>query len=264
LQDLNVSLIQTALHWCEPATNRTLLDGLIADINHPSDLIILPEMFTTGFTLEPADHAERMDGATLDWMKLIASDFNTTLCGSLIIEDAGHYYNRLIWMRPDGTSAHYDKRHLFSMAGEDDHYTGGQTRLIAELNGWRICPLVCYDLRFPVFSRGINEFDLLIYIANWPTRRLSAWQTLLPARAVENLCYSIGVNRTGTDGNDIDYPGCSMVTDFLGHSLIDNSDKTVTSSIRLDGEALIRYRRKFPAHLDADQFMISDEPKAAN
>jgi len=258
VQDLTVTLIQTTLDWHDAPANRARFDGLIARIDEPTDLIVLPEMFTTGFTMEAERHAEQMDGDTIAWMRLVARDFGVTLCGSLIVEVNGHYYNRLIWMPPDASPGWYDKRHLFRMAGEHRHFTPGRQRAIFELNGWRICPLVCYDLRFPVFSRGIDTFDLLIYIANWPQARRSAWRTLLPARAVENLCYCVGVNRIGTDGNDVAYAGDSMVTDFLGNIAADCDSNEQIVTTRLDGTALQRYRKRFPAHRDADRYRIED------
>ncbi len=258
MQDLTVTLIQTTLDWHDAGANRARLDGLIAGIDEPTDLIILPEMFTTGFTMDAENYSEHMDGDTIAWMKLVARDFGTTLCGSLIIEENGYFYNRLIWMPPDTPAGRYDKRHLFRMAREHEYFTPGRDRSIFELNGWRICPLICYDLRFPVFSRGIDAFDLLIYIANWPKPRRSAWRTLLPARAVENLCYSAGVNRIGTDGNSIAYAGDSMVIDFLGHMIEDCGSNEQVITTRLDGTALQRYRKKFPAHQDADHYHLDD------
>ena len=214
-------------------------------------------MFTTGFTMEASDHAESMDGESVAWMKLIAQDYGITLCGSLIIEDDGSFFNRLVWASPGpAMSDCYDKRHLFRMAGEHERYAAGRERRIFTLNGWRICPLVCYDLRFPAWCRGINEFDLQIFVANWPAARRSAWTTLLPARAVENQCYTLGVNRIGTDGNDVQYAGESQICDFFGNLLIDCEDRDTVTTQQLNGDALERYRRKFPAYLDADRFEI--------
>jgi len=256
VQDLTVTLIQTTLDWHDAGANRARFDGLIAGINEPTDLIVLPEMFTTGFTMDTTGYAEQMDGDTVAWMQLVAKDFDATICGSLIIEAQGRFYNRLIWMPPDAPAGWYDKRHLFRMASEHDHFSAGNERAIFELNGWRICPLVCYDLRFPVFSRGIDAFDLLIYIANWPRPRRSAWRTLLPARAVENLCYTLGVNRIGTDGTDIAYAGDSMIADYLGNLIVDCDDEEQIITTTLDATKLERYRKKFPAHLDADPYRL--------
>ncbi len=260
MQDLTVTLIQTSLDWIDPAANRARFDGLIASIDEPTDLIVLPEMFTTGFTMDSAHNAETMDGDTVAWMQLVARDFGVTLCGSLIIEAEGHFFNRLIWMPPEGPVGWYDKRHLFRMVGEQEYFSPGRQRSVFELKGWRICPLICYDLRFPVFSRGINSFDLLIYVANWPQARRSAWRTLLPARGVENLCYTIGVNRIGSDGHDVAYAGDSMLTDFFGNLIIDCESDERIATTPLDGSALQRYRKKFPAHLDADHYHLDDQP----
>ncbi len=256
MQDLTVTLLQTSLVWHDPEANRAHFDGLLAALEQPTDLVVLPEMFTTGFTMEARDHAETMDGESVAWMKLMAQDFDVTLCGSLIIEADGRYYNRLIWASPDGNVSWYDKRHLFRMAGEHEHFAAGCEREIFTLKDWRICPLVCYDLRFPAWSRGSDEFDLVIYIANWPAARRSAWRTLLPARAVENLCYAVGVNRIETDGKDIRYAGDSSVYDFLGNTIVDCGDGARSETVCLDGPALERYRKKFPAHLDADRLRI--------
>jgi len=256
MQDLTVTLIQSTLDWHDAGANRARFDGLIAGIGEPTDLIVLPETFSTGFTMDAEQQAETMDGETVAWMKLVAQDFDTTICGSLIIEENGNHYNRLIWMPPDAPAASYDKRHLFRPGGERDHFTPGRKRSVFTVKDWRICPLICYDLRFPVFSRGIDEYDLLLYIANWPKSRRSAWHTLLPARAVENLCYSMGVNRIGIDGNDVETAGGSMIVDYLGSLLVDCGDGEQIITTRLDGNALQRYRKKFPAHLDADNFSI--------
>ena len=260
MQNLTVTLIQTRLSWHDPAANREHFERLIEEHASASDVVVLPEMFTTGFTMEAAKHAETMDGESIGWMRQLARDRNTTLCGSLIIDADGRFYNRLIWMSPDGELEHYDKRHLFRMAGEDQHYASGTQRRIVELNSWRICPLICYDLRFPVWSRGIDEFDLMIFVANWPAARGSAWRMLLPARAIENQCYALGVNRIGEDGNGIQYCGDSAVHDYLGATVANCNDLDCVKTVSLDGDALQRYRKKFPAYLDADEFTITKEP----
>ena len=258
MQNLTVTLIQTSLHWHDAEANRNQFDQLIPVGKTPTDLVVLPEMFTTGFTMDAAKNAETMDGASIAWMRQVASDRGSTLCGSLIIEEDQRFYNRLIWMSPDGDCRHYDKRHLFRMAGEDEHFAAGTQRQIFELNGWRICPLICYDLRFPVWSRGVNAYDLMIFVANWPAARRSAWQMLLPARAIENQCFALGVNRIGTDGNDVRYSGDSAVHDYLGNPLLNCGEQACIETVCLDGNALERYRKKFPAYLDADSFEISD------
>ncbi|MFQ5636228.1 MAG: amidohydrolase, partial [Gammaproteobacteria bacterium] len=244
MRDLTLSLLQTHLHWQDAAANRAHFEGLIAEIggsNAAPDLIVLPEMFTTGFTMDAAAHAETMDGDSVAWMEIVARDYGVTLCGSLIIEDGGRYYNRLVWMPPNGNPGWYDKRHLFRMASEQEHYSAGRERRIFMLNDWRVCPLVCYDLRFPAWCRGVNEFDLQIFVANWPATRRSAWCALLPARAIENQCYAVGVNRIGTDGNDRRYSGDSGVYDYLGAALADCGDKAQTTTLTLSGAALERY-----------------------
>ena len=259
MRDLTISLLQTELHWQNAAANRAHFDGLIAAIERnreTENLVVLPEMFSTGFSMDAPALAETMDGESVAWMRLVAKDYDLTVCGSLIVEDAGRYYNRLIWASPNDDVRWYDKRHLFRMANEHEHYAAGSEREVFSLGGWRICPLVCYDLRFPVWSRGVDEFDLLIFVANWPAARRSAWRTLLPARAVENLCYAAGLNRIGVDGNDIRYSGDSGAFDFLGDTLVDCVDEDRTATIVLDGAKLERYRNKFPAHLDADNFSI--------
>jgi omega-amidase len=256
MRDLNLTLLQSELHWQNPAANRAMFTDQIAQQSDGSDLILLPEMFATGFTMEAAANSEPDDGASAVWLQEMATAHDVALCGSVVIKEDGHYYNRLFWATPDGQLQHYDKRHLFRMAGEHKKYAAGEHKLIVQLGDWRICPLVCYDLRFPVWSRGINEYDLLLYVANWPAARRSAWRTLLPARAVENLCYSAGVNRVGIDGNDVTYVGDSMVADYHGNLLGDAEDKAAALRVTLSLDKLERYREKFPAWKDADQFQI--------
>ena len=260
MRDLTVTLLQTELHWQDPAANRAMFAALIAEQAAKTNLIVLPEMFTTGFTMDASANSEPTDGPTTAWLQQMATKHNVAICGSLIVNEATngkqHFYNRLLWAAADGSMQSYDKRHLFRMADEDQHYTAGTERLIVELNGWRICPLICYDLRFPVWSRGSNQFDLLLYVANWPAPRQSAWDALLPARAVENLCYAAGVNRVGTDGNDVSYNGGSVIVDYLANiSSLD--DKAGALQSTLDGSKLERYRDKFPAWKDAETFKIT-------
>ena len=256
MQDLKLTMLQGDLAWQNPTANREHYGPLIAEQAPTSDLIVLPEMFNTGFTMDAETHAEETDGPTTNWLQAMAREHRTALCGSLIITASDRYYNRLIWAHPDGHIESYDKRHLFRMAEEDKHYSAGSSRLVVELLGWKICPLICYDLRFPVWSRNNNDYDLVLYVANWPAARRSAWDTLLPARAVENLCYSAGLNRTGTDGNGISYDGGSVICDFLGHKLTKADETAQTVSATLDAGKLQRYRRKFPAWKDADTFEI--------
>lgn len=258
MNPLHLHLVQTDLAWRNPAANRRRLEAVLAGLAGRGHLAVLPEMFTSGFTMEPDGIAETMDGPTLAWLARIACDTGLVICGSLAIRSEGCCYNRLVWMRPDGSHAWYDKRHLFRMAGEHQHYANGRERLVVDLDGWRICPLVCYDLRFPVFSYGSNAFDLQLFVANWPAARQGAWQALLPARAIENQCYVAGINRVGRDGMDVEYAGASAVYDFLGRQLTVAGETEDVLSISLDGAALLRYREKFPAWRDADRFELLD------
>jgi len=268
---LNITTIQTALHWEDKATNLRMLEDKINSVREKMEVVVLPEMFSTGFSMNAESLAEKMDGTTVQWMKKITAAKNIILTGSVIIEEDGNYFNRLIWMLPDGQYGYYDKRHLFAFAGEDQHYTAGTKRLIASVKGWKINLQVCYDLRFPVWSRqslfshlskenGIGpaepEYDILIYIANWPERRIHAWKTLLQARAIENQSYVIGVNRTGDDGNQIHYTGESMVVDALGDTLYTKAHEEDIFTIVLHKEKLDEIRNKLPFLKDADRFFI--------
>ena len=256
MRDLKLTLLQSELVWQNPGANRDRFEALIGGLYPGTDLVVLPEMFNTGFSMQAAECAETMGGDTVAWMRRMAAARNMVVCGSLIIAEDQQYYNRLVWMPPDGQPTIYDKRHLFRMAHEDQHFAAGSRRVVVELAGWRICPLVCYDLRFPVWSRNRNDYDLAIYVANWPEPRRSAWVTLLKARAIENLCYVAGVNRVGVDGNSISYAGDSAIWDFIGQSQGDAEDRPKILSATLSMERLSRYRSKFPAHLDADDFSL--------
>jgi len=254
---LRVTLVQSEIAWETPAANRHRLAEHFRGLAGHTDLIVLPEMFSTGFTMDAATHAESMNGPTVGWMREEAAAMGCVITGSLIVQDQGHYFNRLVWARPDGSLQHYDKRHLFRMAGEHTHYTAGGSRLTIELKGWRVCPLICYDLRFPVWSRSCGDYDLLLYVANWPARRARAWAALLRARAIENLCYVVGVNRIGRDGNAVSYAGDSVALDFLGRPLSSEGGGDRVETAVLDLESLRSYREEFPAHLDADGFKIT-------
>ncbi|MDB5262520.1 MAG: Amidohydrolase [Adhaeribacter sp.] len=257
MKDLMVTVVQTNLHWHDPAANRQMLAQKLANLPQPTDLIVLPEMFTTGFSMDAPQWAENPTGATLDWLKEQAYKHGAVVTGSLITEDQGRYYNRLLWVRPDGSFEHYDKRHLFRMVDEHQVYTAGTRRLVVTLKDWRICPLICYDLRFPVWSRNIGpDYDLLLYVANWPAKRSLAWQTLLPARAIENLAYVVGVNRVGTDGKNIPYTGDSGVYGPTGERIWQQPDEEAVKTITLSSQTLTHYRASFPAHLDADSFSL--------
>ena len=257
MQALTLSLFQCATHWHDAAANRALFDGLFEEASDESDVLVLPEMFSTGFTMASREVAEPMDGPTVGWMRERAAARGQTLCGSVVIVDQGDYYNRFIWARPDGSITHYDKRHLFRMADEHEHYHEGAARCVLDLGGWRILPLVCYDLRFPVWLRNADDYDVLLCVANWPAARRVAWQTLLKARAIENLSYMVGVNRTGVDGNQVSYAGDSAVYDFTGSTLIELGEEAQVATVSLHAGALSDHREAFPAWRDADQFRIN-------
>ncbi|HEX8516390.1 MAG TPA: amidohydrolase [Bacteroidia bacterium] len=256
-ENLSITLIQSDLHWEDQARNLQMFSEKIALIPGNTDLIILPEMFTTGFSMQPEKFAEGMDGSTIAWMKKQAKENNCVLTGSFACGENGKYYNRLVWMRPDGTFSYYDKRHLFSMGDENNHYSAGDKKIIEEIMGWKICPLICYDLRFPVWSRNTDGYDLLIYVANWPERRSHPWKTLLLARAIENQCYAAGVNRIGEDANGIYHSGDSAVIDPKGE-IISNigPHKEETETILLNHTELEEFRKIFPVLNDADKFEI--------
>lgn len=261
MQDLRITLIQSDIEWHNPEANRLLLSKKISHLKGHTDLIILPEMFPTGFTMKAEKQYETMSGPTAQWMMEQASILDAVICGSLIIKDSGHYYNRFLFAHPDGQIEKYDKRHLFRMAAEDQHFTGGRDNLIVHLKGWRIKPLICYDLRFPVWARnkaedGALAYDLLIYVANWPMARVNAWDILLPARAIENLSYCAGINRIGTDGNGIAYNGHSICYDFKGDAMSPVSEDNNITTITLNKTALAGYRKAFPAYQDADAFAL--------
>jgi len=253
---LRVTMVQADLAWQDPAANRRSLAAHFRGLVGHTDLVVLPEMFSTGFSMETEALAEDMDGPTVGWMREEAAALGCVITGSLIVREQGRCHNRLVWARPDGTLGHYDKRHLFRIAGEQDHYAAGDQRRVLELKGWRVCPLICYDLRFPVWSRNRDDYDLLLYVANWPQRRAHAWSTLLKARAIENLCYVVGVNRIGRDGNGASYAGDSVALDFLGQPLSSEGGGDRVETAVLDLESLQAYRSSFPAHLDADRFEL--------
>jgi|SRR5437868_7133903 len=260
---LTITTIQTNLLWEEKAANLRMLEQKISTINEKTEIVVLPEMFSTGFSMKPELLAEPMDGETVEWMKRVSADNAVILTGSVIISESGKYYNRLIWMLPNGQYGYYDKRHLFAYGNEDQHYTAGNKRLIASVKGWKINLQVCYDLRFPVWARQQStdagpEYDVLIYVANWPERRSHAWKTLLCARAIENQCYVIGVNRVGNDGNNIYHSGNSLVIDPLGQVLYHMADSEDVFTIILQKEFMVEVREKFPFWKDADDFSISN------
>lgn len=253
---LRVTIVQSALAWHEPDVNRRRLAAHFRGLAGHSDLVVLPEMFATGFTMDAGAVAETMSGPTVGWMREEAAALGCVVTGSLVIRDEGLHYNRLVWARPDGTLAYYDKRHLFRMANEQAHYSAGGRQLTVDLKGWRVRPLICYDLRFPVWSRNRNDYDVLVYVANWPAKRAQAWAALLRARAIENLSYVVGVNRVGTDGNGLSHAGDSVVLDFRGMPLSSEGSGDRVETTVLDLEALAGFRARFPAHLDADPFEL--------
>lgn len=259
--DLKIALVQTPLYWKDKVANLAMLEEKIWGMKEHADLIILPEMFPTGFSMDASELAEPMNLSVSKWMQQMASQTKSVITGSVIIKEDGNYYNRLLWVSPDGIIQHYDKRHLFRMVEEEKHFSPGTALPIFELKGWKICPQICYDLRFPVWSRnrvehGTHMYDLVFYIASWPEARVAAWDALLRARAVENLAYAIGVNRIGVDGVGVTYNGHSGVYDFKGQELafLDNQDKITL--ITLDKKTLDQYRSKFPAWMDSDKFSI--------
>jgi omega-amidase len=263
MSSLTITTIQTGVQWEDKSANLKRLEERILAIPEPTELVVLPEMFSTGFSMRPQALAESMDGPTLAWMQEMAARKKIILTGSIIIEEEGNYYNRLIWMLPNGQYGSYDKRHRFAYAGEHEQYTAGHKRLIASVKGWRVLLLVCYDLRFPVWSRQRPlpdatelEYDLLVYVANWPESRSHAWKTLLQARAIENQCFVAGVNAVGKDGNDIYYSGDTMILDPLGATLYHAAEKDETHTQTLRKEDLARVRQRFPFWKDADHFSI--------
>ena len=256
-QQLHLTLVQPDIIWEDKKANYEQYERLLATHASRKEVVVLPEMFNTGFSMKPELFAERMDGEAVQWMRTMCSRYKCILTGSLMIEEEGNYYNRLIWMLPNGQYYHYDKRHLFGYAQENEHYTPGDKRLIVSVNGWKICLMVCYDLRFPVWLRNQNEeYDLLIVVANWPERRATAWRNLLMARAIENMSYVAGVNRVGTDGNDIHYDGGSIIFTPLGEALWEKKDTPEIHTVVLDKQQLGDVRNQFPFLKDADKFLL--------
>lgn len=264
LSDLRVSIVQGDTRWHDPAGNREYYGQLIAPLHGITDLVVLPETFTSGFSNDAVAAAEDMRGATVDWLLEQADRLDAAVTGSVQLRDGDGVYNRLLFAAPGGGLAHYDKRHLFSFANEHERYTAGDRRVIVEWKGWHILLQVCYDLRFPVFARnrfdaarpGLPDYDLALYVANWPSVRSHAWKTLLRARAIENVSYVVGVNRVGTDGNGLHYSGDSAVVDFLGHPVSECMDEPVVATTTLQAAELHAHRQRFPALRDADAFNL--------
>ncbi len=263
MDDLKVTLIQSDLHWQSIDANLAMFEEKLWSAAPDSDLVVLPEMFNTGFTMKAPEFAESVNGKSHRWMKKMAEQFNTAITGSLIIKDKNDFFNRLLWVMPDGYSTYYDKRHLFRMSDEQKRFTRGEKLLTMEIKGWKVRPFICYDLRFPVWTRNKIEagekkfaYDLSIFVSNWPAARIQAWETLLKTRAIENSSYCIGLNRTGVDGNDTSYNGHSMVCDFKGRSLTVFGEEEFMQSIAISYQRLGEYREKFPVHYDWDNYNI--------
>ena len=263
MQPLTITIIQTNLFWEDKAANLKMLQQKIEAIKERTEVVILPEMFSTGFSMKPEGLAETMDGNTIQWMKDVSAKNKIILTGSIIIEENGNYYNRLIWMLPNGQFGKYDKRHLFAFAGEHEHYSAGNKRLIASVKGWKINLQICYDLRFPVWARqspveSDMRYDVLINVANWPQNRSTAWNTLLQARAIENQCFVVGVNRVGEDGNQNIYQGDSLLIDPLGEILIHKPLVECVTTFTLSKKTVTDVRGRFPFLNDADSFIMKD------
>ena len=263
-QALRVSIVQGATRWHDAAANRDYYGSLVRPLAGRTDLVVLPETFLSGFTNETLGNAETMGGEGLRWLRGLAAEAGAVVTGSLVVREGERCVNRLVWMRPDGSHEQYDKRHLFRMAGEHERYAGGDRRLVVDVAGWHVCPMVCYDLRFPVWSRNRYDraaqrfdYDALVYVANWPSARREPWRTLLRARAIENWCYCVGVNRVGVDGNELHYAGDSVVADFAGQPLLELGPQEQVATVRLDPAALAAHRERFPAWMDADDFSIA-------
>lgn len=253
---MKIALIQSSLLWENPTANRNHFEGKINALVEKVDLIVLPEMFSTGFTMNPKDVAETMEGETVLWLQSLAKAKQTAITGSLVIKENGNFYNRLLFVFPSGEIQFYDKRHLFTLAGEDKIYTAGKEKLIVNYLGWKICPLVCYDLRFPVFARNVEDYEVLIYVANWPKARIQAWDILLKARSVENMCYAIGVNRIGFDNNNFEHNGHSQAVDFMGNYVLEPQETDGVFIVELNKEKLIEARKKLGFLGDRDSFEL--------
>lgn len=255
---MNVTLIQSDLFWENKSSNITYFTKCIDEIKEQTDLIMLPEMFSTGFTMNTKTFAEPMNGEVVEWMKETAKRNNAAICGSLIIEENNKFYNRFVWVDAEGKLFHYDKKHLFRMGDENNNYTSGNDRIIIDYKGFKIFPLVCYDLRFPVWMNRTKffDYDLIIIVANWPERRSLAWKTLLQARAVENQCYVAAVNRTGNDGNGMYHSGDSSIINPKGEIIFQKSDETFVKTFSLNINDAIEWRKLFPVIEDADNFIF--------
>lgn len=256
MQDLNASLIQCQLAWENPEDNRKQFDDIIGALPQPTDLIVLPEMFTTGFSMNALANAEEPGGATEQWLIDVATRNNCAVTGSIAVRDGEQVFNRMLFATPQGVQV-YDKRHLFRMAGEHKRYASGNERVVVEWRDWKINLQVCYDLRFPVFSRNRDDYDMLVYVANWPAPRAPHWRALLLARAIENQAAVIGVNRIGSDANGMEYSGDSLAITSDGKTLADMRDEERVTQVCFEAQQLLAYRKSFPCHMDADAFSMS-------
>ncbi len=254
---MKIALFQTSLAWENPQSNRIFIEEYFRSEEQTFDLFVLPEMFTSGFTMHPENVAETMNGETVSWMKRLALEKDCAICGSLVISENNNFYNRFIFVHPNGKIDFYDKRHLFTLAGEHEKYSKGISKVIIEYKGWKICPQVCYDLRFPVFSRNQEAYDLLIYVANWPKPRIGAWDILLKARAIENMCYVLGVNRIGLDENNHEYVGHTQAIDEFGNIFLDTKSEVGVFITELDKNKMLQSRTKFNFLNDKDSFKIN-------
>lgn len=256
-EELRVNIVQANLRWEDPAANREMFTSIFNGVDDQPDLYVLPEMFTTGFSMDAKELAEAHEGPTLEWMQQTARHYKAAITGSVIIKEGGQYFNRLFFVFPDSSYHWYDKRHTFTLAGEHRTYTAGTEKLIVEYNGWKICPLICYDLRFPVWARNTENYDLLIYVANWPKKRVSAWDALLRARAIENMSYCVGVNRVGLDGNGHEYVGHSAGYNVLGDRISTSDDEiTFAETLALSKQHIKETRNKLQFLNDRDAFNL--------
>ncbi|MFD2822770.1 amidohydrolase [Lacinutrix iliipiscaria] len=255
--ELHIALIQSNLVWENPIQNRLNFSKKIDSISESIDVILLPEMFTTGFTMNASEVAETMQGETVKWMRAVAEKKDAALVGSIVISEDDKFYNRLLFVRPDGNISTYDKRHTFTLAGEDKVFKAGHKKLIVDYKGWRFCPLICYDLRFPVWARNVENYDVLFYVANWPKLRISAWDNLLKARAIENMSYCIGVNRVGIDAGNYEYSGNTAAYDVIGKKITNIAlGKEQIEIVKLDKAHINKYREKLQFLNDKDDFNL--------
>lgn len=253
---MKVAIFQTKLAWENPETNRIFIEEYVTNETQSFDLLVLPEMFTSGFTMNPRKVAEKMNGQTIQWLQSLAKRKKTAITGSLVIEENGNYFNRMVFVFPSGEVEYYDKRHLFTLAGEHQNYQAGNEKKIIHYLNYKLCLQICYDLRFPVFARNAEDYDVLLYVANWPKPRISAWDALLKARAIENMCYTVGVNRIGFDANELEYTGHSQIIDFYGNTMINCESEQGIFIYELDKEAMMTTRQKLNFLKDRDTFEL--------